>query len=208
MLDDFTGKEIWDKELAPRHAVDFGIYGNTAEVLFMAPAKRRTDRLPCEGWLVVMIGAANLIDRKPASGIVAVITACVQEMRRRQPQAVIFLFCTPRVAVGFLDDGFEARATAVAREIGATDDGPGDSLDDMTSKTRSFISEGPEGLRLIRCRRRLGMQIGADLAEAEADMPCPALTAPLSKAAEPCCNDFSCARPGCPVKRLPAPPGG
>jgi hypothetical protein len=129
-----TGKEIWDKEIAPLQAVVFGIYGDSAEQLWW-----RLQNGELEGYqakaVVIMIGAVDLMRGDPIDRVVAAVTACVNEIKKRQPQATIHLFVPPHVSVpGITTQDYVIRAIAAAVALAKLADGDRLQVFDMTGE--------------------------------------------------------------------------
>jgi lysophospholipase L1-like esterase len=110
---------VWKRYYSPRHAANFGIGGDrTQHVLW------RIQNGEIEGIkprvIVLMIGTNNLSSNTPAE-IAEGVTAIVQELRRRLPEAKVLLLAVfPRSRK---PDSLRDRLKSVNEKIGKLDDG-------------------------------------------------------------------------------------
>jgi len=136
-----TGKDIWNKEISPLNAADFGIYGDSAEQLLWRMQNGELDGYQAKA-VVVMIGAVDLLRGDSTDRVVAAITACVDEIKKRQPQAKILLFVPPHVSVpGITTKAYVANSTATAAALAKLADGASAQVFDMTEAMQARQAE-------------------------------------------------------------------
>ena len=118
-----TASDIWDKNIAPLGAVAFGIGGNTSSQLLWRLRKGELDGFQAKA-VLVNIGGNDLKHGAGADTVVPTITACVAEIRKRQPLAQILLIVPPNVYVPTLvPQSYVDHVTATDLALTKLDDG-------------------------------------------------------------------------------------
>lgn len=118
-----TGRDIWDKNIAPLDAAAFGIGGNTSPQLLWRLRNGELDGYQAKV-VLLNIGGNDLKHGTGADTIVPAITACVAEVRKRQPQAQILLMLPPNVYVPMLvPQSYVEHVTATDLALTKLDDG-------------------------------------------------------------------------------------
>jgi len=136
-----TGKEIWNTEIAPLKAADFGIYNDSAGQLLWRLQNSELDGYRAKA-VVMMIGAVDLMRGDPTDRVVTAITACVDEIKKRQPQGRILLFVLPHISVpGLTTKEYVTRSTDVAAALAKLGDGNTVQVFDMTDAMEARRTE-------------------------------------------------------------------
>ena len=162
-----TGKDIWDKNIVPLGAADFGISGCNAQGLLSRMQNGELDGYQAKA-VVIMIGLVNLLKGEPASTIAPIITRIVAEVRKRQPQAQIFLFNPPRpdtsnslvaaVAAAQMGTKCLANVNELAQDLAKLDDGQWVHVIDMSAAMNARKMEMLEQLVTTRDQHKIHIE--------------------------------------------------
>jgi hypothetical protein len=144
----------------PLKAADFGIFNNDAQQLLWRLQNGELDGYQAKA-VVVMIGAVNLLRGNSAESTTAAITACVDEIKKRQLHAQILLFNPPhldlasalpasivspgtalaKLVAKFQGKDYTAHALAVSEALAKLNDGVSVRVIDMSQAMQARETE-------------------------------------------------------------------